>query len=383
MVRNGLLFIALTAAFFAVPSVCMAESGEYWMYAGTYTSGGSRGIYTFRFQPSSGEAFPIGTAARISNPSFLALHPNNRYLYAISEVSSFQGKNGALAAFSLDANTGSLTFLNSVSTEGGDPSHLAVDKSGKWVVVANYKTGNVSVFPIRENGKLGSSTSSVQHTGSGKDPVRQEGPHAHSVNFSPDGRFLLVSDLGLDKVMVYRFDSAKGTLAANDPPFVTLAPGAGPRHLSFHPGGRFVYLINELNSTLSVFEFDREAGRLREIETVSTLPKGFTGVNTASEVTVHPDGSFLYASNRGHNSVAVFAIKGEGERVELIEHVSTQGRTPRHFALDPTGDYLFAANQHSGVIVGFRIDRKTGKLVPTGNALRAINPACILFAPKK
>jgi 6-phosphogluconolactonase len=383
MLRNRLLSVVLMAVFISGAAICAAESEEYWMYVGTYTSGGSRGIYPFRFRVAGGELFPAGEATRISNPSFLALHPNNRYLYSVSEVSSFQGKNGAIAAFLIDDKTGALTFLNTVSSEGGDPSHLAVDKTGKWLATANYKTGSVSVFPVAGDGKLGRSASSMQHSGSGKDAARQEGPHAHSVNFSPDNRFLLVSDLGLDRIMIYRFDSAKGTLAPNDPPFATLAPGAGPRHLSFHPNGRFVYQVNELNSTLTVFAFDRDAGSLRTIETVPTLPKEYSGANSAAEVAVHPDGSFLYASNRGHDSIAVFAIKDEGARVEPVEHVLTQGRTPRHFALDPTGNFLFAANQHSGIIVGFRIDRKTGKLVPTGNALRAINPACILFAPKQ
>jgi len=383
MLKYLLPSVLLMAVFISGAAIGAAEPEEYWMYVGTYTSGGSRGIYPFRFRAASGEAFPAGDATRISNPSFLALHPNNRYLYSVSEVSSFQGKNGAIAAFLIDGKTGALTFLNTVSSEGGDPCHLTIDKSGKWLAAANYRTGSISVFPVAEDGKLGRGVSAVQHSGSGKDMTRQEGPHTHSVHFSPDNRFLLASDLGLDKIMVYRFDSTRGALTPNNPPFAKLAPGSGPRRLSFHPNGRFVYQVNELNSTLTVFAFDRDAGSLREIETVSTLPKDYSGANSAAEVAVHPDGSYLYASNRGQDSIAVFAIKDEGAHLELVEHVLTQGRTPRHFAQDPTGNFLIAANQHSGVILGFRIDRKTGKLVPTGNALRVINPACILFAPKQ
>lgn len=248
-------------------------------------------------------------------------------------------------------------------------------------MAANYSSGNVSVFRIKEDGRLGSMSALMQHSGSGKDPRRQEGPHAHSVDLSPDGRFLLVSDLGLDRVVIYRFDDLKGTLEANNPPFGKLSPGAGPRHLSFHPNGRFVYQINELNSTLTAFAYDRNHGSLREIETVSTLPQGFSGSNTTAEIKAHPDGTFIYGSNRGHDSIAVFAIKGNKGFVEPVEYVSTQGRTPRHFAIDPTGNYLFAANQDSGEIVVFGINRTTGTLAATGAVLKVPKPVCVVFVP--
>ncbi len=228
---------------------------------------------------------------------------------------------------------------------------------------------------------MGAASAFVQHSGSGKDPRRQEGPHAHSVNLSPDGRFLLVSDLGLDKILVYRFDSAKGSLAANDPPFVKLSAGSGPRHISFHPNGRFVYQINELSSTLTAFAYDADGGSLREVETISTLPQGFSGNSTTAEVAVHPDGTFVYGSNRGHDSIAVFAVKGDKCILEPVEYVSTRGKTPRHFAIDPTGNYLFAANQNSGEIVVFRIDRTTGKLTATDVVLKVPSPVCVVFVP--
>jgi 6-phosphogluconolactonase len=247
--------------------------------------------------------------------------------------------------------------------------------------VANYSSGSVAVLPITVDGKLGKASSLIQHSGSGKDPRRQGGPHAHSVTLSPDSRFLLVSDLGLDKVMIYRFDLVKGTLKANDPAFIKLNPGSGPRHLSFHPNGQFVYGINELSSTLTAFAYDSDRGSLREIETISTLPRDFSDENIAAEIEVHPDGQFIYASNRGHDSIAVFAVKAGKSIVEPLEYIPTQGKTPRHFAIDPTGNYLFAANQNSGEVVIFRIDRETGKLATTGQILKVPNPVCILFVP--
>jgi 6-phosphogluconolactonase len=351
------------------------------VYVGTYTGGASKGIYAYRFNPSDGKTASVGLVAESTNPSFLAVSPDNQYLYAVNEMSNFEGKNGAVSSFSINARTGALTFLNRILSGGSDPCHLSIDHFGRWLMVANYSSGSVSVFPIEGNGRLGKASAMIQHEGAGKDPNRQAGPHAHSVNLSPDSRFLLVPDLGLDKVMIYRFDIGKGTLSPNDPAFVKLNPGSGPRHLAFHPNGRFVYLINELSSTLTAFAYDSDRGSLREIETISTLPQTFSGANTTAEVAVHPDGTFIYGSNRGHDSIAVFAIKADKSIVEPVEYVSTKGKTPRNFAIDPTGDYLFAANQNSGEIVVFRIDRVKGKLAATGEILKVPNPVCVLFVP--
>jgi 6-phosphogluconolactonase len=355
---------------------------EYWMYVGTYTKTASKGIYSFRFQPSTGRIFPVGLSAEAVNPSFLAVHPNNRFLYAVNEVSNYEGKNGYVSAFSVNPKTGQLAFLNKMSSGGSDPCHLAVDKSGQWLVVANYSSGSVSVLAIEADGKLGKSSAFLQHSGSSVNPRRQAGPHAHSVTLSPDNRFLLVSDLGLDETMTYCFDAAQGTLKPNDPLFIKTSPGSGPRHLAFDPAGRFVYQINELNSTLTSFAYDPDHGILKEIQTVSTLPAGFSGFSTTAEVSVHPNGRFVYGSNRGHDSIAVFSIDTKGMMVPL-ESVSTWGKTPRHFALDPAGNYLVAANQDSDNVVLFRVDGKTGALVSTGTVLQMAMPVCVVFVPKK
>lgn len=374
------LFVLLIFLFTAL-FVRAVQMNEYWMYVGTYTKTASRGIYAFRFQPSTGRIFPVGLAAEAVNPSFLAVHPNNRFLYAVNEVSNYEGKNGYVSAFSINPRTGQLTFLNQTSTGGSDPCHITIDQSGKWVLVANYSSGSVSVLAIESDGKLGRSSAFVQHSGSSVNPRRQEGPHAHSVVRSPDNRYLLVSDLGLDKVMIYRFDSTRGVLEPNDPPFVPVSPGSGPRHLAFHLLGRLAFQINELNSTVTSFAYDPDHGILKEIQTVSTLPAGFSGFSTTAEVSVHPNGRFVYGSNRGHDSIAVFSIDTKGMLVPL-ENASTQGKTPRHFALDPTGSYLVAANQDSNNLVLFKIGQ-TGTLALAGTTLQVPMPVCAVFVPRE
>jgi 6-phosphogluconolactonase len=371
----------LIAAFPVLSGDTMNEKTEYIVYVGTYTDGSSEGIYGYRFQPETGTVTPIGLVADSVNPSFLAIHPNRRFLYAANEVSSYDGNNGYVSAFRIDPETGRLTLMNRVSSEGTHPCHIAVDKTGKWLLAANYTSGSISVLPIKDDGSLGEASQTVRHSGSGINKMRQEGPHAHSVNLSPDNRFLLVTDLGIDKVVIYRFDAVKGTLEANDPPFFKLHPGAGPRHLSFHPDGRRVYLINELDSSLTALSFDPAKGSLQEIGTVSTLPDSFTGFSTTAEVEVHPDGRYVYGSNRGHDSVTVFRIEESQGTAETISFISTEGKNPRHFAIDPTGGYLFAANQDSDSIVLFRIDRKSGGLTETGTVLQTSKPVCVVFLP--
>jgi 6-phosphogluconolactonase len=381
-VKKSFLLGVLAAMLLTASEIRTAATGDYMMYVGTYTGGGSKGIYAYRFNPQNGKKAALGLVAESINPSFLAVSPDHLYLYAVNEFSNFEGKNGGVSSFAINPRTGALSFLNKVSSGGSDPCHLTIDPFGKWLFVANYSSGNVAVLPITVDGRLGKASSLIQHSGSGKDPRRQAGPHAHSVALSPDSRFLLVCDLSLDKVMIYRFDLVKGTLKANDPAFIKLNPGSGPRHLFFNPNGQFVYGINELSSTLTAFAYDSDRGSLREIETISTLPGDFSGENIAAEIEVHAEGRFVYASNRGHDSIAVFAIKAGKSIVEPVEYVSTQGKTPRHFAIDPTGNYLFAANQNSGEVIVFRIDRETGKLTATGQILKIPNPACILFIPQ-
>ena len=254
-----------------------------------------------------------------------------------------------------------------------------VDKTGKDVLVANYDSGSVSVLPIQPDGKLGAATAFVQHQGSSADPQRQEGPHAHSINVDAANRFAFAADLGLDKVLVYRFDPAKGTLIANSPPSVSVKPGAGPRHFAFHPGGHYAFVINEMGSTVTAFSYDPAHGVLKELQTISTLPENFKGENSTAEVQVHPSGKFLYGSNRGHDSIAVFAIDPDKGTLSLVERQSTQGKTPRNFGIDPSGQYLLAANQDSGTVVVFRIDPQTGHLSPTGQVVEVPSPVCVKF----
>jgi 6-phosphogluconolactonase len=298
----------------------------------------------------------------------------------VGEVSDFAGKkSGGVSAFAIDASTGNLTLLNQQSSGGTGPCHLVVDKAGKNVLVANYGGGSVAVLPIQADGRLSEATCFIQHTGKSVNPRRQEAPHAHSINLDAANNFAFVADLGLDKVLVYRFDAAKGTLTPNDPPAASVAPGAGPRHFAFHPGGRYAYVINEMGNTVTAFNYDAQKGVLTEIQTLSTLPQGYTEVSHTAEVQVHPSGKFLYGSNRGHDSIAVYSIDQNTGRLTLVGISSTQGKTPRNFGIDPTGTFLLAANQDSDNIVVFRIDPQTGELKPTGQVVEVPRPVCVKF----
>jgi 6-phosphogluconolactonase len=356
--------------------------GKYFVYVGTYTEDGSKskGIYAYRFDPATAETKALGLVAETINPSFLAVHPNHRFLYAVNEVGKYKGQSsGAVSAFAIDRVTGKLTLLNEVPSRGADPCYITLDKTGKHVLVANYTGGSVAVFPVLDDGRLGEASAFVKHQGHGTNPERQEGPHAHSIDLSPDNRFALVDDLGLDQVIAYRFDSATGSLTPNEPVFAKVNPGAGPRHFALHPNGKFAYVINEMQSTVTVFAYDAAGGRLRLLHTISTLPKGFTGQNDDAEVQVHPSGKFLYASNRGHDSITAFAIDPTKGTLTPVESFSTRGKTPRSFEIDPTGSLLFAANQKSNNIVVFRIDGGTGRLTPTGQVLEVESPVCVKF----
>src|SRR6266404_1903477 len=354
------------------------------VYIGTYTEAKSKGIYVSRLDPGSGKLNTPELAAETRNPTFLALHPNGRFLYAAGEVNNFAGKqSGVVSAFSVDKQTGHLTLINQQASGGTGPCHLTVDSTGKCLLVANYGSGSIAAFPIQPDGKLGEPSAVIQHQGSSVNPQRQAGPHAHFITTDPADKFALVCDLGLDKVLVYRLDAAKHSLVANDPPAASIKPGSGPRHLAFHPSGRWVYVINEMGSTLTVFAYDPKGGALAELQTVPTLPEDFSGKSTCAEVQVHPSGKFVYGSNRGHDSIAVFAVDAKNGRLTFVEHRSTQGKTPRHFALDPTGKWLLAENQGSDTIVVFGVDEKSGRLTPTGQVVAVGAPVCVQFVPTK
>ncbi len=344
-----------------------------------FVGSGRANIEAFRFDLASGALTPIGLAARIAHPSFFAIAPNRRFLYSITEGSD--QNNSSVSAFSIDAAAGKLTLLNSQPAGGAGPCYVEVDPSGKNVLIANYGSGSVSVFPAAPAGTLNPMSAFIQGYGSSVNPDRQTGPHAHCIVTDPADRFALVCDLGLDKVLSFKFDSAAGTLLANDPPFVTTKPGAGPRHLVFHPNGRWAYVSDEMGCTVTAYSYDAAAGALREIQTESTLPKDFAGQNTDAEVAVHPSGKFVFCSNRGDDSVAVFSCDPDTGRLMFLERDSTGGQTPRQFEIDPTGAWLLAGNQASNSITVFRIDNATGHLQPVGNAIHTDNPMCIKFLP--
>ena len=356
-------------------------SKDLFVYLGTYTGGESRGIYRCRMDSLSGRLGTPEVAAEMDNPTFLALHPSGRCLYAVNEVErDGERLGGTVSAFARDLVTGSLTPLNKRPSGGSGPCHLNVDRTGRCLVVANYVSGSVSALLIEDDGRLGERSAFFQHEGSSVDPKRQRGPHAHSANFSHDNRFVFVCDLGLDRILCYRIEARTGSMAQGEPPSVALAPGAGPRHFTFHPSGRFAYVINELNSTVTVFRYDVGKGSLHEERTVSTLPDRFAGESTTAEVLVSSDGRYLYGSNRGHDSVAIFAIDEMTGRLLLVEHQETLGKTPRNFAFEPSGRWLLAANQNSHSLVTFQVDRVSGRLAPTGQVLRIPEPVCVRFA---
>ncbi len=354
------------------------SGGDLLVFFGTYTRTDSEGIYTYRMDPESGALERLSVVSGIENPSFLALHPSGRYLYAVSEIAEFEGrKTGTVSAYSVDRATGRLSFLNLQPSAGAVPCHLVVDQAGRNLLLATYTGGTVASFPIDSEGRLGPVTSVIQHEGSSVDPVRQTGPRAHSINLDPGNRFAVAADLGTDEVLVYRFDTATGVMEPNDPPAVSVVPGAGPRHFAFHPSGRFGYVINEMGSTVTAFGYDGEKGTLDPIQTITTIPEDFQGVTHTAEVRVHPSGRFLYGSNRGHDSIAVFSVDQETGQLTARGHESTRGKTPRNFEIDPTGTWLLAANQDSDSVVVFRIDPETGALEANGQTADVPMPVCI------
>ena len=353
------------------------------VFFGTYTArdSPSKGIYTGRLDLDTGALTGIALATASTDPSYLALHPGGRFLYAVNEVSDFEGNaSGGVEAFAIGPSGAELRRLNQVASGGGAPCHLSVDRQARFVVVANYGGGSVASFPIQNDGSLGSRAGFVQHEGRGPNQQRQEAPHAHLAAFDPAARRLFVCDLGIDRVAVYGLGPS-GALVPNVPPAVSLRPGAGPRHLAFAPSGRFVYVNNELDSTVTVFAHDPDTGSMTMHDTVTTLPAGFSAANSTAHIQVTPDGKFLYVSNRGHDSLAIFRIDEPTGRLTVAGHTST-GKTPRDFGIDPTGSFLLAANQASDTVVVFRIDRQTGALAPVGQPVPVPRPVCVVFAPR-
>ena len=356
---------------------------SYYVYVGAITGQGkAEGISVFRLDGDDGALVHVQTVGDLQNPSFLALHPKRPFLYAVTRSSIGGGQQqGNVVAFAIDEGTGALRRLNQEPSGGVSPAYVHVEQEGRYVLAANYGSGHVAALPIGEDGTVGPATSVVQQEGRGPVVRRQEGPHAHMITTDPSGTFALACDLGADRVTVYRLDREKGQLVLADLPYAQLNSGAGPRHLSFHPSGRFAYVIDELDSTMTAFAFDVERGTMTAIHTASTLPDGWTGTNHPSQIVVHPSGRFVYGSNRGHDSIVIFAIDQETGKLRLVGHESTQGKVPRNFNVDPTGALLLAANQDTNTIVAFRIDQQSGKLTATGAITPTPAPVCIQFRP--
>ncbi len=354
-----------------------AAKGQCLAYVGTYTTKtSSKGIYAFQFDTATGQLSLIGVAAETTDPSWVVVHPNGKYLYAANET----GKSSTISAFAIEPKTGKLTLVNQLPALGEDPCYLSFDKTGKYLLVANYSSGTITVFPILADGLLGEHTALMKDQGAtGPNKERQEAPHAHWIETSPDNRFVLVADLGLDEVLVYKFDAASGTLAPNEPAFARLKAGSGPRHAVFYPNGKFVFAVSELSSTATSFAYDLKKGTLKEIAAASALPPGFSGRNDVAEAAVHPNGKFLYVSNRGNDSIAIFSIDPVNRTLTPTGGIPTGGKEPRHFAIDPSGKYLLAENQFSNNIVVFKIDPTTGGLTPTGQVVEVPSPVDLTF----
>jgi 6-phosphogluconolactonase (cycloisomerase 2 family) len=345
-------------------------------YVGGYTDpdrdGRGEGIYVFDQDPATGRLTQLQVIGGVRNPSFLALHPNGRFLYATNS-----GAASGVSSFALRANE--VAPLNRQPSMGTNPAHIAIDPTGRYVAIANFTGGTVAMYPLDGNGSLKGACHVVRHEGPrGPHPTRQDVPHPHQCPFDPSGRFLLVNDLGLDRTYVYALDPARGRLMANDPGFASAPSGAGPRHLAFHPDRRSVYILGEIDSTLTAHSWDEARGALTLLQTVSTLPSGFSGNNSTAQVVVHPNGRFVYASNRGHDSIAIFGLGSYG-RMTAVGHESTRGKTPRNFNLTPDGSFLYALNQDSDTIVVFRVDGDSGRLSATGDVAAAGSPSCVIF----
>ena len=347
------------------------------VFIGTYTNQGSQGIYAARLNLETGALSAPELAAEVQNPTFLALHPSGKYLYAVSEVANYKGeKAGAVSAYAIDPKTAKLKLINQVSSHGTGPCHVSVDKTGEALMVANYGGGSVAAFTIGGDGRVHESTSFHQHFGKSVNPKRQERAHAHSINPSPGNRFAVAADLGTDSLYIYRFDAHRGQISPHVPERVAAAPGAGPRHFAFHPDGRHGYAVNELDNTVTAYAWDEQKGSLKPLGNVTTLPPDFKQTSYTAEIRAHPSGKFLYASNRGHDSIAVFSLS-DPAAPKPVQHISTGGVQPRNFTLDKSGKWLLAANQRTGNIAVFQVDAATGRLTDTGKRIEVGAPVCL------
>lgn len=379
--RIAVFMLSLVMAAVLDQRVSAAEN--FWVYVGTYTQGSdSLGIYQLQMEGDTGKLSYVNTTVDVVNPSFLAIHPSKKYLYAVNEIGNYQGKKtGAISSFSINARTGHLKFLNQQSSKGAAPCHLVVDATGKYVLVANYSGGNVCSLPIQNNGTLKTSGSFIQHAGSSI-TSRQTAPHAHSINLDPSNRHAVVADLGIDQLLVYKFNQADGTLTPNSIPGIKMAPGAGPRHFTFHPTGKWGYVINELNRTVTAMNYNSKNGAFQKLQTISTVPEGTRAKgNSTAEIQVHPSGKFLYGSNRGPNTIAMYQVNQQTGKLTAIGYQPTGGEIPRNFKIDPTGNFLLVANQNTHNIVVFQIDSNTGLLKTTGMEIHVPKPVCIKFLP--
>ncbi|MBL8206762.1 MAG: lactonase family protein [Blastocatellia bacterium] len=359
-----------------------AKSNELLVYIGTYTNKGtSDGIYICKLNLATGALTKVGSA-KSQDPAFLAIDRKRKFLYAANEIGEFNGKkSGAVSAFAINQKTGELTFLNQQATNSPGPCSVTVDKTGKCVLAANYSGGSVTAFPVKADGSLSEASDLIQHQGSSVNPNRQKEPHAHTIIIDDSNRYAFCADLGMDKVMIYKLDAKRGKLTPNTQAFAAVKPGAGPRHFKIHPNNKFAYVINELDETVIGFAFDKAGGTLKEIQTISTLPADFTGTSYCADIHVHPSGKFLYGSNRGHDSIVVFAIERATGKLTLVQHQATGGKWPRNFAVDPTGQFLLVANQNTNNIVVFRIEAQTGNLMPTNQMLEIPLPVCLKLIP--
>ncbi len=372
---------ATISFLFAALTTTVIAGDNYLVYFGTNTNAksGSQGVYVSKFNSATGELSDPVLATEASNPGFLAIHPSKKYLYAIDDVITEGKKGGGLSAFSISVPDGKLTRINQVPTTDGAPCHVSVDKTGKMAMSANYGTGSVASYSIDEKGALSETVTFVQHEGHGADPKRQKGPHAHSMNVSPDNRYAFACDLGLDKVLIYKIDPATGTLTAHG--HGTVPPGAGPRHLAIHPNGKFVFVNNEMGMSLTTFAWDADKGTLTALDTVSTLPvedQGKTGLSTA-ETVVHPNGKFVYVSNRTHDTIAVFTCDEATGKLTLIQNAPAEGAVPRNFSLDPSAKWMIVAHQNDNTASLLKVDQETGKLTSTGKKVPVGGSICVRF----
>ncbi|HZR59308.1 MAG TPA: lactonase family protein [Terriglobales bacterium] len=405
LIRHLALFAFLVTLSVSYAWSSPAPAGEYFVYFGTYTgftymkeglpAGGShsKGIYVSRFQPTTGALSKPELAAEIVNPAFLAIHPNQRFLYAATEDPQSLGPDfdhaSYVSAFAIEPATGKLHLLNTMPTGGTSTCYLSIDKTGHYLLMANFGSSSVTVLRIRDDGSLGEETAFMKHIGHGKDPSFQSKAHPHSIDVSPDNRFAIVSDLGVDKVFIYRFDAATGALSPQDAPFIGVEPGGGPRHFVFDSAGKFAYSLKEMSGFVTVFAWDPSNGTLTKTQDAKSLAPDFIGGNDSAEIEIHPNGKFLYESNRrfrgpdlwGPDTIGVFSIDAEKGTLTQVEQVAPGGTMPRNFAIDPTGSYLFAANELSGNVVLFHVNSDTGRLTTTSTVLKIDVPVCVKFVP--